>query len=310
MILQDEVKFGFIGGFPDPVEARETVELAEELQFDSLWVGDHVAFPVPILDSMLQLALASAFTSKLMLATGVFLLPLRNPTLVAKQVATLDRMTGGDRVIFGVGIGGEFPNEYAACGVDVKERGARLTAAIPALKELWKNEEVSYTSKFYHFDKVRMLPAPPTAGGPPIWCGGRAKAALDRAARIADGYISYAVNAEMFADSLKRIEEEMERNKREQAFGTGHLLFVRIDDDFETAHKIATQHLSNRYGMDFTKPAKRYSALGKPADVAKVIAGFYEAGVRHIVLDLVGPLAERKEQLTRFAKEVRPLLPF
>ena len=310
MKLLDQVQFGFIGGFPSPDEAKATVEIAEQLNFDSLWVGDHVAFPVPILDSLMQLALASAYSSKLVLGTCVFLLPLRNPTVVAKQVATLDRMTGGDRVIFGVGIGGEFPNEYVACGVDVHERGARLSAGIPALKTLWKDEEVSYDSEFYKFDKVRMLPAPPTVGGPPIWCGGRAKSALKRAARIADGYVSYAVNAPMFADSLKQIEQEFERTGRQQDFGTGHLLFIRIDKDFESAHKVATKYLSQRYAMDFSKPAKKYSALGTPADVAEVISGYYEAGVRHFVLDLVGPMAERQAQLEQFANEVRPLLSF
>ncbi len=310
MKLLEKAQFGFIGGFPSPNEAKATAELAERLNFDSLWVGDHVAFPVPILDSLMQLALVSAFTDKLIIGTCVFLLPLRNPTVVAKQVATLDRMTGGNRVIFGVGIGGEFPNEYAACGVDVRERGARLSAGIPALKALWKDEEVSYDSEFYQFDKVRMLPAPPTNGGPPIWCGGRAEAALIRAAQMADGYVSYAVNAAMFSDSLNQIEREFERAGRDQTFDTGHLLFIRIDNDFETAHEAATKHLSQRYAMDFSRPAKKYSALGTPADIAEVMSGYYEAGVRHFILDLVGPMADRNSQLERFVSEVKPLLSF
>jgi len=310
MQLNEGVQFGFIGGFPDATAAKATVAIAEELGFDSLWVGDHVAFPVPMLDPLLQLALASAFSTKLTLGTGVYLLPLRHPTVVAKQVSTLDLMTGGDRVIFGVGIGGEFPNEYAACGVDVHERGARLSAAIPALKELWKGKPASYKSEFYQFEKVDMLPAPATAGGPPVWCGGRAKAALSRAARIADGYLSYAITADMFADSLEFISEEFEKQGREQIFSTGHLLFIRIDDSYEAAHKTATEHLSQRYAMDFSKPAKKYGALGKSEDVAQIISGYYQAGVRHFVLDLVGPFSEREEQLQRFSHEVIPLLSF
>ncbi|MBV1881904.1 MAG: TIGR03619 family F420-dependent LLM class oxidoreductase [Pseudomonadales bacterium] len=310
MILKDEMKFGFMSGCPTPAEAKATVNLAEDLEFDSLWVGDHVAFPVPILDPLMQLSLASAYTTKLMLGTGVYLLPLRHPTVVAKQVATLDFMTGGDKVIFGVGIGGEFPNEYAACGVDVHERGARLTSSIPALKQLWTGEKVSYDDRFYPFENVTMLPAPPTAGGPPVWCGGRAKAALTRAARIADGYISYSITADMFADALKFIDDELERQKREVAFGTGHLLFMRIDDDYETAFEHANKHLTRRYAMDFSKATKKYCALGKPEDVAETISAYYDAGVRHIVLDLVGPLSQKDEQLTRFAKEVKPLLSF
>ncbi|MBL4866564.1 MAG: TIGR03619 family F420-dependent LLM class oxidoreductase [Pseudomonadales bacterium] len=310
MILKDDIKFGFMSGCPNPTEAKATVELAEELGFDSLWTGDHVAFPVPILDPMMQLSLASAYTTKLILGTGIYLLPLRHPTVVAKQVATLDFMTGGDRVIFGVGIGGEFPNEYAACGVNVRERGARLTASIPALKKLWTGENVSYDNDFYPFENVTMLPAPPTPGGPPVWCGGRAKAALTRAAKIADGYISYSITADMFADALKFIDEELDRQGRKIEFGTGHLLFMRIDDDYETAYKHANKHLTRRYAMDFSNATKKYCALGKPADVAETISGYYAAGVRHIVLDLVGPLSQREEQLKRFAHEVKPLLSF
>lgn len=310
MKLKNNCQFGFMGGFPSAASAKETVELAEQLAFDSLWVGDHIAFPVPIQDSMMQLALASAHSTALTLGTCVYLLPLRHPTIVAKQVATLDFITGGNKVVFGVGIGGEFPNEYAACGVDVSERGARLTAAIPALKKLWTGEKVSYKSKFYEFDDVTMLPAPPTHGGPPIWCGGRAKAALTRAARIADGYVSYAIDADRYKNTLQIIGEEFESAGRDQTFDTGHMLFIRIDDDFESAHKTATQHLSKRYAMDFSKPAKRYGALGKPADVAEIVAGYFEAGVRHFILDLTGPLSDRENQLQRFAEEVRPLLSF
>jgi len=310
MILNDQVQFGFMAGFQEPKTAKATVEIAEALNFDSLWVGDHVAFPVPILDPLLQLALASAYTSTLTLGTGVYLLPLRHPTVVAKQVTTLDFMTGGDRVIFGVGIGGEFPNEYAACGVDVHQRGSRLSASIPALKKLWTGESVSYSSEHYSFEDVTMLPAPRTQGGPPIWCGGRAKPALTRAAQIADGYISYAITPTMFSDALSFLEAEFDRQGRDQTFDTGHLLFIRIDDDYESAFETANKHLSQRYAMDFSKATKKYCALGKPEHVAEVLTGYHQAGVRHFVLDLVGPPKDREEQLRRFAEEVKPLLSF
>ena len=102
MNLNEEVQFSFMVGFPNSATANAVVELAEQLKFDSHRVGEHVAFPVPILDPLLQLSLASAFS---------------------------------DNLTF--------------CGVDVQERGARLSAAISALKQLWKNEEVCYQSKFY-----------------------------------------------------------------------------------------------------------------------------------------------------------------
>jgi probable F420-dependent oxidoreductase len=306
--LADRLSVGFTGAFPDPSSTRATVALAERLGFDSLWVGDHVAFAVPILDPLLQLAQAAAFTQRLLLGTAVYLLPLRHPTPVAKQVATLDHLCEG-RLIFGVGVGGEFPREYEACGVPVKERGARLSEAMPLLRRLWSGETVESKGRFYPFPEVRMLPRPVQPGGPPLWCGGRNEKALQRIARLGDGWLSYVVTPEMFRDGLATIAREAESaNRALERFGSGHLLFVRIDDSHERSLEVATAHLSQRYAMDFRRAAQRYAALGRPADVAEKIAAFHAAGVRHVLLDCVGPSADRDAQLERFAGEVRPLL--
>src|SRR5271166_4572393 len=143
------------------------VELVDRCGYDSLWVGDHIAFAVPILDPLLQLAQAAVVSRRLVLATGLYLLPMRHPTLAAKQVATLDQLSEG-RLIFGVGVGGEFPKEYEACGVPLGERGARLTESIAVMRKLWTSETMSHQGRFFSFDGVRMLPAPRQAGGPPI----------------------------------------------------------------------------------------------------------------------------------------------
>ena len=150
------------------------MELADRLGFDSLWVGDHVAFPMPILDPLLQLALAAAHTERLWFGTSVYLVPLRHPVLIAKQVATLDLMCGG-RFVFGVGVGGEFAREFEAVGVPVNERGARMSEALPLLRKLWSGEPVAHAGRF-HASEVRLLPKPAQPGGPPIWCGGRSAA--------------------------------------------------------------------------------------------------------------------------------------
>lgn len=302
------LQFGIMSAFPDPASAQATVAQAEDLGFDSLWVGDHVAFPVPILDSLMQLALASAFARKITLGTCVYLLPLRHPALVAKQVATLDRMLAG-RLVFGVGIGGEFPNEYAACGVPLQERGARLSEGIEVLKALWTADSITRSGRFFPLRDVRMLPPPKSAGGPPVWCGGRSDAALARAARLADGYVSYAIDAAMYARAMTAIHDTADRAGRSlDRFTAAHMLFIRIDDRFEDAHRHASEHLSRRYAMDFSKPAKRYGALGAPADVAAAIERYRASGAHYFVLDLVGPPQDRDQQLARFSAEVKPLL--
>ncbi len=293
---------------PRTDELVALVELVDRCGYDLLWVGDHIAFAVPILDPLLTLAQAAVVSRRLTLATGVYLLPLRHPGPVAKQVATLDHLTEG-RLIFGVGVGGEFPNEFEVCGVPIAERGARLSEGIAVLRCLWTGETVSHRGRFFAFDNVRMLPPPRQPGGPPIWCGGRSEAALRRTGRLADGWISYVVTPEMYKTALAKIAESAEAAGRNlDSFGTGHLLFVRLDDTYEKALDAASTTLSVRYAMDFRRAAERYAALGTAQQIAGRIRMFYQAGARHISLDLVGPYEERPAQIERFAAEVLPLL--
>jgi alkanesulfonate monooxygenase SsuD/methylene tetrahydromethanopterin reductase-like flavin-dependent oxidoreductase (luciferase family) len=228
---------------------------------------------------------------------------------IAKQAATLDHLSEG-RLIFGVGIGGEFPKEFEACGVPLSERGARLSAAIPLLRQLWRGGPVSYSGRhFGAFSEVSMQPPARQPGGPPIWVGGRADAALARAGRLADGWISYVVTPETYRAGLETIAAAAEAaGRRIDHFGTGHLLFARLDASYEQALDAAAATLSHRYAMDFRRAAERYAALGRPEQVAERIRAFHEAGVRHLVLDLVGPYEERPKQIETFARDVLPLL--
>ena len=188
-------------------EMQALVRLVDDCGYDSLWVGDHIAFAVAIFDPLLQLAQAAVVSRRLKLGTNVYLVPLRHPVPIAKQAATLDHLSEG-RLIFGVGIGGEFPKEFEACGVPLGERGARLTAAIPLLRQLWSGEPVSYGGRYFGaFSEVLMQPPARQPGGPPIWVGGRADAALARAGRLADGWISYVVTPETYRAGLEKISE-------------------------------------------------------------------------------------------------------
>ncbi|MBV8613147.1 MAG: LLM class flavin-dependent oxidoreductase [Acetobacteraceae bacterium] len=290
-------------------ELVSLVELVDRSGYDSLWTGDHVSFAVPMLDPLLQLAQAGVVSRRLLLGTAVYLLPLRHPAPVAKQVATLDHLTEG-RLIFGVGVGGEFPQEYAVCGVPMAERGARLGEGVRLLREFWTGSPVTHTGRFYGgFQDVALQPPSRQPGGPPVWFGGRSKPALRRAGRLGDGYLSYVVTPEMFADALATIEQAASEAGRDlRSFGTGHLLFTRLDASFEAALDAAAAALSVRYAMDFRRPAQRYCALGSPAQVAERVRAFHAAGARHVVLDFVGPYEERDQQIARFAGEVMPML--
>jgi probable F420-dependent oxidoreductase len=290
-------------------EMRELVALVDRCGYDSLWCGDHISFPMAILDPLLQLAQAAVVSRRLTFGTAVYLLPLRHPVPVAKQVATLDHLSEG-RFIFGVGVGGEFPKEYEACGVPHGERGPRLGEAIPLLRKLWSGEPTSHQGRYYGaFEKVPMQPPARQPGGPPIWCGGRSDGALARAGRLADGWIAYVVTPEMYKAGLDKVAAAAnEAGRGKVKFGTGHLLFTRLDATYEKALDAATSTLSHRYAMDFRRPAERYAALGSAQQVADRIRAFHAAGVRHIVLDLVGPYEERNRQIEAIARDVLPLL--
>lgn len=292
---------------PEIDELADLVRLVDACGYDSLWAGDHIAYAIPILDPVVQLAQAAVVSRRLTLGTSVLLLPLRHPAPVAKQIATLDHLTEG-RLIFGVGVGGEFPNEYAACDVPVNERGARLAEGVAVLRKLWSGEAVSHAGKFYGpFADVLMAPPPRQPGGPPIWFAGRSDAALRRIGRMGDGWLAYLLTPEMYRAGLAKIDAAA-AGREVARFGTSHLLFMRCDDTYEQALDAATETLSVRYAMDFRKAAQRYCALGRPEQIAARVREYYAAGVRHIILDFLGPYEERSAQITRVAREVLPLL--
>jgi alkanesulfonate monooxygenase SsuD/methylene tetrahydromethanopterin reductase-like flavin-dependent oxidoreductase (luciferase family) len=292
----------------DLATTQRLVAALERNGITTMWSGDHLAFAQPILEPLIQLAQASALSPNLKLGTAVYLLPLRHPAGVAKQVATLDRLTSG-RVIFGIGVGGEFPGEFALAGVPVEERGPRLAEGVAVLRKLWRGEPVAHNGKFYPFPEVQMLPTPHTPGGPPIWFGGRQEPALKRAGRIGDGYLSYVMTPDQYRGALDIIAGAADAAGRDlDGFGTGHLLFIRLEKDYDSALAYATEKLSARYAMDFSKPAKRYCALGTGEQVAENIRQFHAAGVRHLVLDFIAERADQIEQIDRFGAEVMPLL--
>ena len=283
-------------------------QLVDRSGYNSLWVGDHISFAVPILDPLLQLAQAAVVSRRLTLGTSVYLLPLRHPAPVAKQVATLDHLTEG-RLIFGVGVGGEFPREYEVCGVPRKERGARLSEAIPLLRQFWSGEPVTHTGRFYGpFTDMPMRPPSRQDGGPPIWCGGRSDGALRRTGRLADGWLSYVVTPDMYRAGLDKIAAARIRTVMLNSSAPATCCSPASTTATSKALDAATETFSVRYAMDFRRAAQRYCALGRPDQVAERIREFHAAGVRHIMLDLLGPYEQRDEQIVRFAAEAMPLL--
>ncbi|MGH7949407.1 MAG: LLM class F420-dependent oxidoreductase [Candidatus Binataceae bacterium] len=198
--------FANSGPFSNPEMLAHLATTAERCGFESIWTVEHVVIPqdykspypysptgkipggedVDIPDPLLPLAFAAAVTRKLKLATGILILPQRHPLYVAKEIATLDKLSNG-RVVFGIG-SGWLKEEFDSLGLDFHKRGAMTDEAIQALRILWSDNAASFSGKHFKFGPVKMFPKPVQKGGVPIVIGGHSRAAARRAGRLGDGF--------------------------------------------------------------------------------------------------------------------------
>lgn len=271
------------GRLPDAGRYRAVAELAEELGYDSIWAGEHLSFHNPILDLGVALATFAAVTERVLLGAGVVLLPLRHPSLVAKQAASLDYVSGG-RLLLGLGVGGEGPGDFEAAGVPIRERGARADEGIVALRTLLTERPAAFDGRFYAFADVSIEPRSPRPAGPPLLVGGRSEAAVRRAGRLGDGWLPYMVSPRRFADGVAAVREHAAAAGRDPD-GLRHVLvaFAHVDEDGERARERARAHLSERYGMAFERHhIERLCVVGSPDECVARLREYAEAGVRHL----------------------------
>ena len=293
-VASDDLKIGLVA----PVD-RIRASRIEELPIDSLWTGGHVASSNPSLEALVGLAQLAALTERVQVGTSILLLPLYPPAIVAKQIADLDRATGG-RVVLGVGVGGEYPQEFRACGVPRGERGARTNEAIPLLRRLWSGQEVSHDGPFYPMSQVRIHPSPSQPGGPPIVVAGRQDPAMRRAALLGDGWMPYLYSPGRYADSVHRIREVAEEAGRELGgFGWYAFLFVNIDRDGRRARQGAASMMGGTYDQDFGPLVDKVAVAGTADEVVDKIEAFVQAGARHLIFVPATTGAEEADAVTR-----------
>jgi probable F420-dependent oxidoreductase len=277
-----------VGGVPDPGVFREVAAHAEGLGYDSIWAGDHISYRNPILDIVVALSTFAAVTERITLGAGIVLLPLRHPSVVAKEFASLDYVSRG-RLILGVGVGGESGPDFAAVGVSPRERGARTDEAIRALRALFGSAPAAFSGRFFSFAGISIQPAPAQAGGPPLWVGGRSPAAIRRAATLGDGWIPIWVSAERFAEGLAELPERVTPAVTLPAHvGRKRRLY---------------EHLRARYSGDFGEHVvDRYCVAGSPEECVARVGEYLDAGARHVVFNILelGD-AERLMEVTRAA---------
>ena len=253
---------------------------AEENGVDGVFVGDHVTFYGSGSDGLLKLAQLAAVSTTLELQTCVYLLALRHPTPVALQAAMIDQMSGG-RLILGVGIGGEDPNEWWACGVNPKTRARRTDESLQILRSLWTQDETTFTGKYFTLDKVKMRPKPHRATGVTLQVGGRSDAALQRTARYADGWTGIWVSVRRFVEAGEKITElAAEAGRAGTTFTRSMQVWMGVDKDKATAREKVATSMQAFYRVPF-ESFEKWTPYGTPAEIAAFLAPYVEAGCEH-----------------------------
>jgi probable F420-dependent oxidoreductase len=218
-----------IGATANREGAARIARAAEELGYDSLWTGEHIVLPdprvppspsppeVPFLDSAAVLCYAAAVTERIRLATGIIILPQRNPLVLAKELATVDVLSSG-RLIFGVGVGYLKP-EFDALGVPFEHKGPRTDEYLAAIVAMWTQAKPAYSGRFASFSGIDAQPRPVQKPHPPIVIGGHSPAAYRRAVRSGNGWYGFFRNVEDTRQSLAGLEAAAGEVERPPALG-------------------------------------------------------------------------------------------
>ncbi len=227
------MRFGLFGinfgACADPATAVSVARAAEEAGFDSLWTGEHVVLPdpqvppspsppsVPFLDPVVALAAIAQHTTRVRLGTGIIILPQRNPLVLAKELVSLDVVSGG-RLLFGVGVGYLEP-EFRALGIPFEHKGARTMDYLRAMQAVWTQAKPAHEGRFVNFSGIDAQPRPVQKPHPPIIFGGHTAPAFARAVEIAAGWYGFAQDVDATARCLEGLRAAASRQERPDTFG-------------------------------------------------------------------------------------------
>jgi alkanesulfonate monooxygenase SsuD/methylene tetrahydromethanopterin reductase-like flavin-dependent oxidoreductase (luciferase family) len=282
---------------------------ADEAGYDAVWVGDSVVAK-PRLEPLTTLAYLAAMTSRVRLGTAVLLPALRQPVVLAHQIANVDSLSRG-RVVLGLGVGWSLPSaerEWAACGMDHKRRVRRLEEHVEIWRLLWRGEPVTYRGHGVELVEHTLGPLPWNAAGPPvlITAGNRGEflpAQFERFARLGDGIITTYVDADECRRLRALAEGALDRHgRRLPAFPLCVYTTVRLDDDVARAERTTREFLATYYGGGVHM--RGLMGLGQADAVVGALRRYADAGVTDLCVRLVGD--DQQAQLERFTKEVLP----
>jgi probable F420-dependent oxidoreductase len=280
---------------------------AEELGFASVWAWDHLFLgsmrPFPFLEALTTLSMVAARTSRIRLGTGILVLPIREPAILAKTAATLQLASGG-RLVLGVAAGW-YEREFDATAVPFHQRGQIFERNLDMMLRLWAEDDVTGEWDGRVLKHVRMLPQPRPR--PQVLIGGYVDRVLRRAATQGDGWVTYFYTAESIAGAWSRIRGYAEEAGRDP----GQLTLAAqvplcIGASYEEATRRAREYVGEYFDVPPWSEATPESAVrGTPQQCAEQIAAFIDAGVQHLVFC---PYNYETEQVRLLAAEVLPLL--
>lgn len=286
------MKFGLVlpsyGDSAGRMAILDTAFAAERLGFDSVWATDHLALPEAdastfgnLFEAITTLSYLAGSTRQVKLGISALILPQRNPIEVARQLATLDALSGG-RVMVAAGIGWS-EGEYRALGADFRNRGKRMDEAVRVLRTLWRGGRViTFKGQYYPFEKIVFSPGPVQSGGPLLWIAGNSPAALQRAAFLADGWHPDSLTPEQIGERL----EGVKRFLGGRPFTVCPRLRVAVNAAPETERTIA----------------------GSPAEVAARLEAYRKVGVEYVVLHFEGSAQSQRERaMTLLIRETAAL---
>lgn len=256
---------------------RAFVEQVDNAGLDHLCVGDHVSFRDGSgYDGLVQ-ATALAVLSPLRVHTAVYLLPLRHPVTVARQLSSLAQLAPG-RLVFGVGLGGDDPHELEICGVDRATRGRRMDDCLTIVRGLLAGATVDHDGAVVSVYGARVTPAPTVPV--PIVVGGRSEAALRRAARLGDGWLGVFVTPERWEASRTQVETiAREAGRSDVMWEHGLSVWVGFGESRDDASPRLATAMEDLYHRPF-REFERYAPRGTPDDVASQLAAYVAAGCR------------------------------
>jgi probable F420-dependent oxidoreductase len=278
-------------------------DMLERSDVDSIWLSDRLSSPAPVPEVMTTLAAIAARTSRLKFGPSVVVLPYRTPVVAAKEMATVDWLSGG-RLFPAVGVGVELPREFDASGVPFAERGRRTDEAIRVMRLLWTQDEVTFQGDFYKLDRVSIFPKP-WQTPPPIWIGGKSEAAMRRTARLGDGWIPSFITPDEMRAGIQKVHDlaaAAGREVPEDHFGT--LINYAIADSEATALALAQPYVPR--GRVDEATMRRCTAFGPAGTLIEKVEDYVKAGASKFILRPLCPPDRMLEQLALVGVQVCP----